>query len=198
MKFTVNGKELGKQINLWAKSKSAVVNGLHTLAVGVICHAIEHGDVSLVNRLDEAARDGTDIKGKTASGLHLSGLREYFVDKGPLTWNRADKKTGKPEHFSLNKAKREELLSLYTANPEAFSQELLGTPFWKLKSQKEFEGFDLLKTLKAALKRAETIKDEDGKKDHPKNNFVGLDDLRSLVARLTGNRPVNTDLAQAA
>ena len=184
MKFTIDGSMLGKNITGWAKRKAGVAADLHTLVVSCICHAVAHGDTTYINKLDEAAQDGTDVRGKTASSLHLSGMREFFVEYGPVRWVRADRKNNKPEHFAYDKAKAETLQAQYKANPDGFRDSLLGTPFWRLKSQKEFEGFNLRRILNAALSRIERIKKDPDKATHEKNDFTGESELRQVLAKL--------------
>lgn len=184
MQFTTNAKQLSKNIAMFAKARKAVANSMHTLAVSCICHAIEHGDVTLINKLDHACRDGMDNRGRTASAVHLSGLREYLVDMGPVKWVRKDKKTGKDEHFAYDPAKQATLKSTYDEDKDSFAKKLLDTPFYAIKGQKEFEGFDLPRILRSALSRLKKVKEDAEKAGHPKNNFDGAEELTKIVALL--------------
>ena len=185
MQFTIDGKVLAKNILSWSKRKASVAADLHVLVVSSICHAVKHGDTTYINKLDEACRDGGDHRGKTASALHLSGMREFFVEYGPVKWVRADRKTNKPEHFAFVSTKGETLRDQYEANPDGFRDSLLSTPFWKLKSQKEFDGFNLVRVIMAAVSRADKIKEDDTKSSHPKNVIPSemLDSIRAIAAR---------------
>ena len=147
-------------------------------------HAIAHGDVSLLNRLDVASRDGLDAKGKTASAMHLSGFRKYVLAYAPVSWAKRDKTTGKDEHFAHSKDKAEALLAKYEADKTAFVDNLLSTPFYVVNSQPNFEGFSIPRLFWAMMDQYDRIQDNDEKADHPKNNFTGIEKLREVAASI--------------
>jgi hypothetical protein len=154
MKFTTDGKALGKSIDAWAKRKSAVVNDLHTLVVSVVCHCISTGYIDYVNKLDDAVSDGTDDKGKSVSGINLYSFRKYVEAKAPVTWQAGDKKAGTSGKFVYSKSKAETMRPAYDANPDGFRDELMGTKFWHVvKAPDPFEGFDLFKYFNAGIAR---------------------------------------------
>ena len=186
IKYTTDGKTIAKHITAWAKAKAVVTHGLHILTISTIVHAIKHGDVTLINKLDEACRDGVDKRGKTASSLHLTGFREFVRDNGPVTWRKRD--ANNDEGWLFNKKRAAELKAELEANEKAYVDMLLATPFWHLKGQKAFEGFDLNKQLMSLVKRAENVRDDDDKASHPKTNVALLD---ALARFMTENRVAN-------
>ena len=101
-KFSFDGKTIGKNIDTWAKVMQAGIPALHTLVVSTICHAIKHGDTTLMNKLDVACRFGVDRKGNTASGLYIKGMREYIKDVAPVKWQKKDAAAGKDEGWPFS------------------------------------------------------------------------------------------------
>lgn len=195
MDFTLDGPKLSKNIVAWSKRKGAVVRDLHTLAVSAVCHVIAFSDPRYVNQLDEACRDGIDTRGKTASGLHLSGLREYMIEKGGLKFVR--KTADKTEHFAINEAKMAVVRETYNANPDGFRDNLMSTPFYHLKSQKDFEGFSIPRIVAAAVARLKKIEEDTEKSKHPGNDLRGKDMLLEIARKFAPVKKAEAAPAQA-
>lgn len=183
MKFTTDAKVLDRNITTWHKSKSAMVDKLNVLVASCICTAIEGRNCAQLNRLDIAMHDGLDNRGKTASAMHLSGFRSYVIDHAPVTWARRDKKTGKNEHFTFSEDKWAKMSDLYKKDAKKFQQKLLDTPFWKVKSQPEFEGISIPRAVHALVNRIKNMMKDEAKKDHPKNDMRGLKEIEALASR---------------
>ena len=154
-----------------ARAKS-LVEDIHITLASAIMHAVEHGDIGYIQKLDNCLNEG----------FWKRGFRMYVNDFGPVVFVKADKKQGIESHWQYDKAKREAIQK----ESDAHLAKMLGTPYWKYADQKQddFEGFDLPKLIGALIGRAERTAKDDKKKTHEKNNWAGLADLQALARKL--------------
>lgn len=154
-KPTHDGGVIGHMIQSIANRSTALRNDCHIAAVSCIMHATKHGDVMYAQRLIEAMGEG----------WRLNALRAWFGKFGPFTW--VAKTKDKAGHFGLDKDKRKLMLAELEADEDAVGKKLSEVTYWEFKPETEFMGFDLLKEIKKLIKRASTVKEDEGKAEHP-------------------------------
>jgi hypothetical protein len=125
----------------------------------------------------------------------MYSLRKYFDAVGPVTWQRADKKTGTAERFVYSKDKAATLKPDYEANPDGFRDSLMSTPFWRvIQAPDPFEGFDLAKVINAAIAKFKRLKGDPEKADKVVGDPVAalkIEQIVSDMAKAKDNAPAS-------
>lgn len=173
--LTTDGVAIGKMITLIIKSKAKLEAAIVNAAASCILHAIEHGNVTPLNKLAVALSDGA---------IRSNTFRQWCIDVGPVKWVEAstDKDgTKRPAQFGFDSEKGKTMKAEMADADKADAKyiELL-TPFWTKKPEPEFKPTILPEILARVLKQAEkAAQDEEHKGQHDLRMLAGL---RQLVA----------------
>ena len=170
-KYTSDGKTIERMIKTFIKVNQGAHLMVHTIAVSVTMHAIEHGNVTLANNFLKAF----EVTSKGNNGWRLNTLRQWFETIGPFTWYTDKEK--KIAEFRLNKDKRTELTSLGLDK----AQEVVSkTTFWDWKPEAAYKGLDLNAAIIKLVKDA-NARLKDTNPDHAKANKIDVAKLNKLA-----------------
>lgn len=166
-----------KNITLITKGSKAMHEMVATTAAMCVVHAIEHGDVTLAERLINA----------TGAAWRNNDMRAWFIEFGPFRWgdtNRTDKEGKAIKGFKLHQERQGQLAAMITTPlaKQKFMRELKELPMWKWKKEPVFKGYDLLKALSAQINQAEKANEKYGTTG--KVNIVGLDIARKAIKEI--------------
>ena len=142
--FSTDGKTLLKQIEQLGIVVKTVMKNSHITACGVIIHSLLHGDITLIQRIDDAMGGGT----------HRSGFRKFIEAEAPVIWEKADKKGGKLAGWAFDKAKYAKLRAKYDADPASYTAKLLEKTWFERNPDKAFEQFVFADKFQAFIAQA--------------------------------------------
>lgn len=155
---TLDGGKIGQMIDIIADRSTALKRDIQVTAVCCALHAAHHGDVTLMQKLDD----------KLGDGWYRTTLRQWAIKNGPFGYKLKDGKAGTPEGYTYSKPKAEALKAEYDADNMACTTRLMGQPWEKAKKEPDFDGFDLLAVLTKAVNKAEKYGNDETKSKHPK------------------------------
>lgn len=146
----------------------------HIVACECIVHALVHGDITLIQRLDEAIGIG---------GFRRAGFRQFMQDESPCNWQRSDKLAKVEAGWVYDKVKAAQMRKAYDANPAEYTAKLLAETWYERNPEKNAEPVILLDKLAAFY--GQMKKKKDGKQsnihDIPDEEMVILSDALSRI-----------------
>lgn len=129
-------------IDVIIKTRAALVAQVQACAVAGIIHAALYGDVSPMNKLDQAL----------GNSINRNSLRKFLTDKGmPFSW--VPKKDNVPAHFGFRKPEAEALKTRIIEDKDAVDKELNSKDWSTAKIEAPFEGYDLNTKLRALINK---------------------------------------------
>lgn len=186
--FTSDGPTLSKYISALESITKHVGDNIHTTLVGVTVHAIEHGDCTLINKLDAAV----------SNAFHKSGMRTWAIAKGPFAWDKGDKVAGRKAGFAFDRTIANNLAGMLKADRDTYIAGLMSKTFWDFAPQKEFEGFNFKAKLAALIAQAKKVMTDDKKSQHQANSFAGVSQAEALLTTIKDKPTPATPVTQAA
>lgn len=174
MNITDNGKAIDRMIASIARSTKARQEAIHVAALSAVLHCVVHENSP--DKLNNLAK---------VCGYDQSAVRQWAVKTGLFSW--VPKVKDKEAHLKMTgetwKAEKAKL----DADRPAYVEALAGLkPYHELIKAKEFDGADLLKTVKATVARFKRYKDNPDQ--YPADKIKGLDMLPALEKMLVANQ----------
>lgn len=168
---------INKMMATIAPRTKKLQNDLHIVAASCALHAIEFGNVTPMNEFFNACGKAID---RTAI---VRFFETYGGAKFVVIKNDDGTKTYK---FKADTEKMLKLKAERNLDQAKFDAKIAAAKFYeKFETAKAvFNGFDLNARIKALIKKAKDIKDDEAKASHPKNNFASLTKLEEFAATL--------------
>ena len=133
-----------------------------------VVHAIKHGNVTPARNLLGALAAGKD------SLFRTNALVSFFEANGPFVYNK------ETETVDYDKSRAKAFKDAFNADKLGFATKLMTEPFYKLKPQSVYEGFNLMAEIKKLVKKAEKTAKKHG--NDKRTDLTGLKELEALIA----------------
>lgn len=153
--LTTDGATIDRMIAVIGKTSETFKQQIATCAAACIMHAIEHSGIEKCNALLKAL-SAADASGKTP--WRTNALRDWYIAEGPVKVIEVPTENGKTKkELAFDAGKRAKLKKIMDADQKRFASGLQAKPFWVLKPEKEFEGFDFDKELGKLFAKADRL-----------------------------------------
>jgi len=178
-KYTTDNDTINRMIKTFIKVNQGAHLMVHTIAVSVALHAIEHGQNAPANAFLKAF----EVTSKGNNGWRLNTLRSWFETIGPFTWH-----VDKEKKIAELRVNKEKAKAMREAGMDKALQTVSSVTFWDWKPEAEYKGLDLNAAIIKLVKDANArLKDENP--DHRKANKIDTSKLSALAALVNMGRP---------
>lgn len=128
IKLLTGAQAITTAINSIAKRGKLFERDLHTVAVSTLQHAMQHGDITLANKLI----------GALGKSQRVNALRDWYINFGPFSYDATTK--------AMTYVKGSNLTDIKPA---------MAMPFWEFKQEAAYVPFDLQAAILTLVKRAD-------------------------------------------
>lgn len=163
--FKYDGEAVSHMLKTLAKATAKMLTMKATASTACVMHAIHHGNATPMTQFITACGEGE----------RNDAIVKWALEFGPFKWEHD--KDLKTNVFRMDTAKAEVLRE----KGDDYIKILMATPYWKFVPQPEVKPFNMLDSIRNAIKRAEKAMNDEARKEN--SDFTGFDDFKALLAK---------------